>query len=52
MKYLSAIFLGLFSSSLWAAGGAGPIGTIPEPETLLLIGIGLVVLMATRNKRK
>jgi len=48
MKYLTAIILGLFSSNLWAVGP----GTIPEPETLLLIGIGAVALLATHFKRK
>lgn len=49
MKYLSIIAFSLFSSNLWAAGG--PI-TIPEPETLLLFGIGVAALIFSRNKRK
>jgi len=50
MKYLSFLVLGLFSSNLWAATIG--VGTVPEPETLLLVGIGAVALLATRNKRK
>lgn len=48
MKYLTALILALISSNLWAIGP----GTIPEPETLLLVGIGAVALLAARNKRK
>ena len=50
MKYLSAIVLGLFSSNLWAQDI--PRGSIPEPEILLLIGIGVVALIASRSNRK
>ena len=50
MKYLSAIVLGLFSSNLWAQDP--PRGSIPEPEILLLIGIGVVALIASRSNRK
>ena len=52
MKYLTTMVLGLFSSSIWAAGGTLPGGTIPEPETLFLIGVGIVALMVARSKRK
>lgn len=50
MKYLWVILLSFFSSNLWAIGGPGK--PIPEPETLFLLGIGIVALIATRNKRK
>jgi len=51
MKYLSAVALVLLSTSLWAQDPNRP-PTIPEPETLLLIGIGVVALVASRIKRK
>lgn len=52
MKYLSVIVLGLLSSNLWAQVSPGDGGTIPEPETLLLLGIGAVALVAARMRRK
>jgi hypothetical protein len=51
MKYITTLILALVSSNLWAIGPGAP-GSIPEPETLLLVGIGAVALLATRNKRK
>lgn len=51
MKYLSAVVLLLLSTSVWAQDPNRP-PTIPEPETLLLIGIGVVALVASRIKRK
>lgn len=52
MKYLSTLVLVLISTSLWAQTDPGRPPTIPEPETLLLIGIGVVALVASRIKRK
>jgi len=51
MKYLPAVVLLLLSTSVWAQDPNRP-PTIPEPETLLLIGIGVVALVASRIKRK
>jgi hypothetical protein len=47
MKFLSAVLLGLFPLSALAQ-----VGHIPEPETLLLLGLGAAVLLAVRGKRK
>jgi hypothetical protein len=40
--------------SIWAAPAVGgaPVGQVPEPATLLLLAVGLVVLWWGLNKRK
>ncbi len=49
MKILSVLLLSVLSASVWAQTQPG---TIPEPETLLLLGLGAAVLLATRRNRK
>lgn len=49
MKFISAILLGLLPLSVWAQVGQP---TIPEPETLLLLGLGAAALLAVRSRRK
>ena len=49
MKILSAMLLSVLSASVWAQTHPG---TIPEPETLLLLGLGAAALLATRRHRK
>jgi hypothetical protein len=48
MKFLSAVMLSLLPLFAWAQ----PPVTVPEPETLLLIGLGVAALLAVRRKRK
>jgi hypothetical protein len=46
MKYLlPTLILGLLSSSAWAQVQ----GTVPEPETLLLLAIGAAGLLAAKR---
>ena len=51
MKILAAFFLSLVSLNSWAAFIPQP-QTIPEPATLPLVGLGIVVLLITHRKRK
>jgi len=46
MRFLPAILLSLLPLSAWAQ-----VGTIPEPETLLLFGLGAAVLLAVRKRK-
>lgn len=52
VKTLTILALSLLSSPLLAQTLPGDGNTIPEPETLFLLGIGAVALLAFRKKRK
>lgn len=51
MKFLSAILFSAYSLNVWAQTQTPP-RTVPEPETLLLLGLGAAALYAVRRKRK
>ncbi|MGA7181256.1 MAG: PEP-CTERM sorting domain-containing protein [Thiobacillaceae bacterium] len=46
MRYLPTIMLSLLPVSAWAQ-----VGTIPEPETLFLFGLGAAILLAVRKRK-
>jgi hypothetical protein len=50
----SAVTLPVGALSIWAgpAVGGAPVGQVPEPATLLLLAVGLIVLWWGLKKRK
>ncbi len=51
MRLWLAIVSSLLSLNTWAQSTQPPT-TIPEPDTLLLIGLGIAVLIAIRKRKK
>ena len=48
MKFIPAILLSILPLQVFAQTA----GQVPEPDTMLLIGLGAAVLLASRKKRK
>jgi hypothetical protein len=48
-KFVSLVLLSLATAPVFAGGG---LGTVPEPEVLSLLGIGVLAFFASRRIKK
>jgi hypothetical protein len=51
-KIVSLLVLALSAAPVFANAGFNQTGTVPEPEVLSLVGIGMLAIMVSRKFKK